>query len=76
MAFTFVYTPPTGMGPLAAPILGAAGHLTHHEGLEQKINNLNTATASNFTALATQTAALDVRLAALEGRVTTLEGTA
>ncbi len=68
MAFTFVYTPPTGMAPLASPVIGAAGHLAHHEGLEQKINNLNTATAANFTALA-------AAVAAIEARVTTLEGT-
>lgn len=48
MAFTYAYTPPTGMEPLPTPSVGATGHFDHHESLDDKINNLANHLAAQF----------------------------
>ena len=52
MAFTYAYTPPTGMEPLPAPSVGATGHFDHHESLDDKINNLSSHLTTQFGILA------------------------
>jgi hypothetical protein len=41
MTFAYAYIPPEGMEPLPAPSVGATGHFSHHEALDEKINTLS-----------------------------------
>lgn len=52
MAFTYAYTPPTGMEPLPTPTVGATGHFDHHDALDEKINNLSAHITTQFGILA------------------------
>lgn len=74
--FTFTYSKPStsDFPTLPAPTVGATGHFTHHEQLEDKLNVLNTNVKTQVDALAlavkTYVEALDARIITLETKAT------